>query len=249
MTNLFSLENKTILITGASSGIGKATSIICSELGANLIVLGRNEIKLNNTLLQLNGSTHSSFIGDLNEKVFIEDLVNKCPLLDGIVHSAGIIEYLPSKFYTPEKISKVININYTMPFYFTNLLLKQKKIKNNSSIVFLSSISGVKGGGQAISSYAGSKAALIGTSKIMALEVAKQNIRVNCIAPGMVETEMTEATQKSLSEEAINKDKLKYPLGYGDPKDIANAIVFLLSDASRWITGTTLIIDGGFSCN
>jgi len=248
MIDYFSLKDKIILVTGASSGIGREISIQCSNYGAKLVITGRNIHELNRTFSSLNGDNHIQIAGDITSHDFINNLVAGSPQLDGIVHSAGIIEYIPIKFNTVEKINSILGVNYTMPVYLSELLLKKRKVNNNASIVFLSSISGLIGGGLAIGSYAGSKAALIGTSKIMALELAKLGIRVNCLAPGMVKTEMTETARKNLSEEALKKDEAKYPLGYGMPSDVASSAIFLLSNASRWITGTAIVLDGGLSC-
>jgi NAD(P)-dependent dehydrogenase (short-subunit alcohol dehydrogenase family) len=245
--NPFTLENKTILITGASSGIGKETAIECSKLGANVIITGRNEERLIETFNLLVGNNHKFYQLDLNSEDKIQDFLNSLPKLDGIAHSAGILESIPFSFTNSEKLAKIMKVNFEMPFTMTQSLIKTKKINKQSSIVFVSSLSGISTIASGISAYSASKGAICASVRVMAFELASKNIRVNSVCPGMVKTEMN-IENNSLSEEQLKEDELRnYPLGYGTPIQVAQTIVFLLSNASSWITGTNMVIDGGAS--
>lgn len=244
MYNPFSLKDKTILVTGASSGIGKATAIECSKLGANLIISARDSERLEKTFIELEGENHKMIICDiLNEKQAL-NLISDIEQLDGVVLCAGISETVLTNFATRDKMLKTFEINFFANVEFLRLLLKNKKVKKGSSIVTLASIGGVEsidiGGGV----YGASKAALASWMKFLALELAPKKIRVNSICPGMVWTPMNDPT--ALTKEQLLEDEKKYPLKrYGLPQDIAWACVYFLSDASQWVTGTNFIIDGG----
>jgi NAD(P)-dependent dehydrogenase (short-subunit alcohol dehydrogenase family) len=245
--NPFTLENKTILVTGASSGIGKETAIECSRLGANVIITGRNKERLIETFNLLVGNNHKFYQLDLNSEHKIQDFLNSLPKLDGIVHSAGILESIPFSFTNSEKLEKIMKVNFEIPFTITQNLIKTKKINKQSSIVFVSSLSGISTIASGISAYSASKGAICASVRVMAFELASKNIRVNSVCPGMVKTEMN-IENSSLSEEQLKEDELRnYPLGYGTPIQVAQTIVFLLSNASSWITGTNMVIDGGAS--
>lgn len=247
MTNPFTLEGKTILITGASSGIGKQIALSTSNMGASLLVTGRNSNRLNNTLQQLHaGQQHEAVAADLNNIVDIEHIVNITKPLDGLVLCSGIMKTLPFKFVTPEELSNIMLTNFNAPVLLLNKLLRAKKLKKNASIVFISSIGGNVIGTKGNSMYSASKGAINAIQKVLALELAAQGIRVNNISPGMVKTEMWESGE-TITNEQLMEDEKKYPLGYGEPIDVANASTYLLSDASKWITGITLVLDGGFS--
>ena len=242
---VFHLHNKTILITGASSGIGQQTAINISEMGGTVILTGRNSENLNRTLSLLKGDNHKIISADLlidNER---NELIEKLPQLDGIVHSAGTVNPFPIKFIDQTKINETLNINYEIPVLLMAGILRKKKLNAKASIVFLSSISGQhphKGGAL----YASSKAAIEAFSKVVALETYPQGIRSNCISPAMVKTPMYEVAEKGMSKESMDEHVKQYPLGVGYSEDIANSIIFLLSDASRWITGINITLDGGF---
>ncbi len=247
MYNPFSLKNKTILVTGASSGIGKATAIECSKMGAHLIIIGRNKKKLDETSRLLEGINHSQITGDLTNPDFIDELTNQLTPLDGIVNSAGITSPLPFKFINKQNIDHIFSINFNAPALLTKSLVKYKKIKNGGAIVFVSSISGVLTTYYGNTIYSASKGAINGLAKGMALELAKQNIRVNTVIPAMIETNLLDDID-TVSQEEMNKDAENYPLQrYGKPEEVAHAIIYLLSDASRWTTGTNLLIDGGLT--
>ena len=243
--NPFSLHRKIILVTGASSGIGRETAIQCSKMGAKVIATGRNANRLNETLEALEGNGHQSIIADLISELSI--IVDLLPVLDGVVHSAGIISISPFIHLQEEELQNIMNVNFFSPVLLTQKLIKNKKINKNSSIVFVSSLAGNVVASKGNSAYSASKSAVSGIVKVLALELASRHVRVNSIMPGMVKTELMNSFLDTLTPEQLADDEKKYPLGYGMPHDVANAAIYLLSDASRWITGTSLILDGGFS--
>ena len=244
--NPFSLEGKTILITGASSGIGMETAIQCSKMGATCIITGRDEERLKNTFLQLVGeSEHQLLLADITNEEDVIRLVEKCPMLDGVVNNAGRGKSKPIQFISLTDLNDVYSTNVFGIILLTKHLLKRKKIKKSSSIVFTSSISAYTTA-SGLSAYASSKAALSAYMRTCAIELGVKKIRANAVLPGMVETKLINGG--TYTDEDKNKDVSLYPLGrYGTPKDIANAIIYLLSDASEWVTGIELIIDGGRS--
>lgn len=240
------LSGKNILITGASSGIGQETAIILSLKGASVIITGRNEERLNGTFQNLDrsmGQEHIQIVADLNSDEAIEQLVSKCAPVDGLVCCSGINDKAPIKHVTREKIDKMYGANVYGPMLLVKEIVKQKKINKAASIVFISSISSIYA---TVSNalYASSKGAINSLVKVLALELASKKIRVNSIMPGMVRTNMINAY--GLSEEEMEAVIKGYPLGrIGEPEDIANAVSFFLSDASSWITGAQLVVDGG----
>lgn len=242
----FKLEGKNILITGASNGIGKAIAELAASLGANLILTGRDSVRLNEVKETIEGANHLTVVGDLTDAGVLESLVNEIDSLDGIVHSAGIVKPLPIQFLKREKIEEVAGINFYVPVELNRLLFKQKKINKGASLVFISSISShhpFKGGAV----YSSFKAALETYSKSIAIEMAHKNVRSNCIKAGLVETNIMEVTANAASRDSLEAHRKQYPLGFGKPIDVANAVVFLLSDASKWITGTEIVLDGGLT--
>ena len=243
MTNPFSLSGKTILITGASSGIGKSTAIACSEMGATVIITGRNEERLAETFSQLAGEGHLQIIADLNNEEEIVRLVDCVPPLDGCVSNAGVGRKDPIAFIKRENLLSVLETNTIAPVLLIRYLSKKKKLNKNASIVFTESISGVYSVDVGNSIYSISKSALDGFMKNAAIELASKGIRVNGICPGMVETPIN----SGYTEEQRNADLANYPLKrYGKPEEIAYGIVYLLSDAAAWTTGVNLKIDGGY---
>lgn len=242
--NPFSLEGKTLLITGASSGIGQATAIECSKLGAKVIITARNEERLKETLSKMEGEGHQFFIAEQTNTEEVMNLVSELPQLNGVVLCAGKGMTLPFPFCTREKYDEIFNVNYFAPVELLRLLVKKKKLVQNSSVVFVSSIGGIKSFSLGNGVYGASKAAINSTMKFCARELAAKKIRVNSINPGMVNTKLIKGG--AISEEQHQLDMLKYPLKrYGEPEEIAYGIIYLLSDASAWVTGHALIIDGG----
>ena len=245
MISTFGLSGKTILITGASSGIGKQTAIIASHMGADVIITGRDKQRLDETYSQLAQGNHKAIPADLKNQQELERLIADLPKLNGFVVSSGTIKTVPFNFINLNDMRDLMEINYEIPVLMTKMLLSKRILQNNSSIVFISSIGGTVIGTIGNALYSGSKGALSGIAKVIALENASKGIRVNCVAPGMVRTPLLK--KMNISEEQLQEDEKQYPLGYGNPEDVANACIFLLSDASRWITGINLIVDGGFS--
>lgn len=241
--NPFSLEGKTVLVTGASSGIGQATAIECSKMGAKVIITGRNKQRLEETFAQMVGEGHMKIVADLNEQSDIDALVDASPVLDGLVNNAGRGKSKPVNFLKLEDLQDVYQTNLFGVALLTKGLLKKKKLAKGSSIVFTSSISSyMTAAGLAI--YASSKAALCGYMRTCAIELGVKGIRSNSVLPGMVETKLINSG--TYTDEDKQKDLNLYPLGrYGKPLDIAYGIIYLLSDASSWVTGSELVIDGG----
>lgn len=247
MNNSFDLTGRNILVTGASSGIGRQCCVVIAACGARVTATGRDQERLRKTLGLLEGGGHASIQADLTSAVQCGELVAKAPQLDGIVHCAGVHKYVPLRFVTEKFLREMMAVNYEAPLMLTQSLLKQKFIKPGASIVFTASLAAlVAVKGNAV--YSSSKAALIAAARVMALELAGQRIRVNCIAPGMVRTPMAEQMATTVSAEQMAEHEKQYPLGFGSPEDVANVVVFLLSTGSQWITGQTLVVDGGFSC-
>lgn len=245
--NPFSLEGKTVLVTGASSGIGRTTAIECSKMGASVIITARNEERLKATLESLStefGQTHQMVLADLSSEEGVNALVDELPHLDGVSLNAGIVKTLPVKFINKDDLTEVLNVNMMGPILLAQRLLKKKKITKGSSVVFTSSIGGVMISTVGNTMYGVSKGGLNAFMKGMALEMASIGIRSNSVNPGFVATNILSAG--TISEEDLKKNVAAYPLGrFGKPEDIAYAIIYLLSDASSWVTGHTLVIDGG----
>ena len=244
--NPFSLEGKTILVTGASSGIGKATAIECSKMGAKLVITGRNEERLRETFEQLEGDGHVQIIAELTNDDDVKRLVADCPQLNGLVLCAGRGMTLPLQFCTKEKYNSVFEVNFFAPAEVLRLLTKCKKLIKGASVVVVSSLAGLFKGriSPGNGSYGASKAAITSIAMYAARELASKRIRVNVVHPAMVNTPLINGG--ALTQEQKNADMAKYPLGrYGEPNDIAHGIIYLLSDASSWVTGHSLVIDGG----
>jgi len=240
------LSGKKILVTGASAGIGKKIALLLAKSGAILILAGRNSDRLQETLNEIGGTGNISYTGDLSLDSSINELASICPTLDGVVHNAGMIKTCPVSFISREDLLSVFNINFFSPVLLTKALLSQKKVNKSASIVFMSSIGGNLIGTPGLGIYGSTKSAMIGMAKVMAIELSPKKIRVNCICPGMVDTDIL-AHGNIITNEQLDIDKKKYPLGYGNPGDVAETCLFLLSDGSKWMTGSSLILDGGFS--
>jgi len=246
MYNPFSLENKTILVTGASSGIGKSIALESAKMGASVIITGRNEERLNQTFELLEGNNHQKIVCDLQSEENIRELSTQLPELNGIVHAAGIGKTLPFQFVSSKELDKIFDVNFFAPTLLSQMIVKTKKIAKDASIVFISSIDGPVTAHIGNSMYTASKGAITAMAKNMAVDLAQKKIRVNCISPGMVETPLIHAGD--ITQEQLDLDMKLYPLKrYGKPEEIAYAAVYFLSDASAWTTGANLIIDGGFT--
>lgn len=247
----FSLVGKRILITGASSGIGRSTSVLCSMMGATVILLGRDADRLNETGSMMYGSNHKILSVDLlcyNEvERSISELISTTGKLNGVINCAGISTTLPFSTIKPDKMELFLKTNVVGAMNLTRIAVKKDHFsEEGGSIIFISSVMGLVGeSGKSL--YSVTKGAIDAGVRSLAIELATRKIRVNSISPGVVETPMSANAVYSRSEESVNKIKNLHPLGLGRPEDIANACVYLLSDASRWITGTNLVVDGGYT--
>jgi NAD(P)-dependent dehydrogenase (short-subunit alcohol dehydrogenase family) len=248
----FNLKGKNIIVTGASSGIGSQCAISCSRMGANVVLFGRNKERLSETLKGMdNIANHSVCSVDLLEYERVEEIIKEFVQhngkINGLVNCAGISTTLPLKMITPQKMDDFFHSNVNSSINITKLAAKQVSFsEDGGSIIFISSVMGVVGeSGKTL--YAMTKGALIAASKSLAIELAGRKIRVNCISPGVVETPLSQKSAYSQNEESLNKIKSYHPLGFGNTEDVANACIYLLSDASKWITGINLIVDGGYS--
>ena len=241
--NPFSLEGKNILITGASSGIGKGIAIACSKMGANVIINGRNEMRLQETMTEMEGDFNHLIAADLCNLSQLSGMVEEVPKLDGIVHCAGIGQRVLCKQLQETDIDSVMNINFKAPVMLQTEILKQKKINSGASVVFIASIASWSPS-FGNSMYSASKGAIVSYSNCLALELASRRIRVNCISPAMVWTDLI--TKDGIDIEALKEDEKKYPLKrYGTPEDIAGLVLYMLSDVSSWMTGSNVKISGG----
>lgn len=243
--NPFTLKGKTILVTGASSGIGRGIAIACSKMGASVIINGRNEQRLAETLREMRGEENLSLIADLSQTDAVAIMVRQLPKLDGVVHCAGIGQRILCKQLQESDLDNMMDVNFKAPVMFQTELLRQKKINKGASIVFIASIAyDFPTIGNAM--YCASKGAVISYANCLALELAPRLIRVNCILPAMIWTDLI--YKGGITEEELKEDEKKYPLKrYGKPEDVANLSVYLLSDASAWMTGSSIKLTGGIS--
>jgi NAD(P)-dependent dehydrogenase (short-subunit alcohol dehydrogenase family) len=241
----FSLSGKRILITGASSGIGRAIAVACSEMGADLIITGRSIDELQHTLSLMSGDGHQMIKADLTNESELEFLVDSITSVDGFVCNAGVNTRMLTHYIKQAEMDRIMQINLIAPILLTKKLLKNKKINNVASIVFISSIA-VSHSSIGDGIYSATKGGLNSFSKVLALELAGKGIRVNTVQPGMIRTKMIE--NGPLSEADYAKDEKQYPIGrYGTPQEVAYAAVYLLSDQTKWMTGSDLVLDGGRS--
>ena len=246
MANPFSLEGKTILITGAASGIGRATAKECANMGAILALMDLNAEGLESVKAELCDERVLTFAVDLTDYELLCNTVSQLPKLDGVFSNAGIVKSLMAKFSGKEDMEKIFEVNTFSHINLVQQLISLKKLNKGASIVFTSSMSGVFAGLAGGSLYGATKAALVGYTKALAIELAPRGIRVNTIHPGMIETPLTKGT--SLSQDVLDEDAKNYPLGrYGKPEEVAYAVIYLLSDATVWMTGSQLLLDGGYS--
>jgi NAD(P)-dependent dehydrogenase (short-subunit alcohol dehydrogenase family) len=243
--NPFDLTGKSILVTGASSGLGRQCAITASNHGASVIITGRNQQRLLETYEQLSGSGHHWLLADLTIEMDIDTLVRQLPQLNGVVYSTGISDLSPARYIKAEDIAKTFDISFNASVLLTSQLLAKKKLEKNAcSLVFISTISTrypFVGGAM----YISAKAALESYAKVLALELAPKGIRSNSISPAFVRTPMLDDTAEKYSNEAVKKIEEQQLLGLGEPEDVANTVVFFLSDAARWITASNLIVGGG----
>ncbi|MFA6922350.1 MAG: SDR family oxidoreductase [Gallionella sp.] len=247
MFNPMDLTGKRILVTGASSGIGRACAILAGQLGASVVLVARDETRLAETVGQMPGGEHMLMSFDLKELDRYEELFVRCASgqkLNGIVHAAGIGPAMPIQSVSLATMREVMNINY---FAFMELVkwFSKKKYSSGGSVVGVSSVSG-SAGWQGVSLYSGSKGAMDSSVRSLAIELAPKKIRVNSVVPSCIRTTMNDESISVGSDEAAKQILAKQPLGLGEPEDVANAVAFLLSDAAKFITGTQLVVDGGY---
>jgi NAD(P)-dependent dehydrogenase (short-subunit alcohol dehydrogenase family) len=252
MFNLVDLSNKHIVITGASSGIGREVALLVNKLGAKVSLIGRKKDLLESLIQDLQGGENQFYEFDVTKFNEIDSLISRIVatngLIDGFVHSAGIEMTRPLKMLKVEHYREVFDINTISALEITKSITKNSNISTNASIIYISSIVGILGQ-PGKTAYSASKGALIAAAKCLALELAPKGIRVNTILPALVETEMSSKILASLSEEGKNNVLKMHPLGFGKPIDIANSAAFLLSSAAKWITGSEFLIDGGYSAS
>lgn len=241
--NPFALQGKRILITGASSGIGRSVALNVARQEGEVYICGRNELRLKETFDLLPGAYHQMFVGDLTQESYLSKLSESLPALDGIVHCAGIGHRKICKQIQASDVDEVMNINFKSPVLLQAALLAKKKVSKDASIVFIASKAASSPSiGNAV--YSASKGAIISYAKCLALELASRGIRVNCISPAMVWTDLILAG--GISREELEEAQLKYPLKrYGKPEDVACLVIYLLSNASSWMTGSNLDLTGG----
>ena len=252
MYNPYSLEGKTILVTGASSGIGKATAIECAKLGASVVITARNEVRLKSVLAELDttrGQTHQMKIADIATDEGLDALITALPVVDGVSSNAGIaLGNSPIKFIGEEQMHSLMQTNTYSHVLLAKLLFKKKVINKYGSIVFTASIGGTVSYGPGNTLYGMSKNALLAFAKYAAIEFAPRGIRVNCVSPGMIETSLINLDALTEEDKAIDADKYLLKR-YGKPEEVARTTAFLLGDASSFITGTVIVVDGGYSVN
>jgi 3-oxoacyl-[acyl-carrier protein] reductase len=251
MKNPMSLAGKAILVTGASAGIGQSTSILLSELGAVVTLVGRNESRLQQTLPSLSGGGHRVSLFDLQSTEAIagwfSQLVAEQGPFDGLVHCAGTGPMIPIRMFSSAEAENVMRINVLSAMALTQAFAHRKAHQPKASIVFVASVAGLAGVA-ARTTYSASKGALIAFARSAAMELARSGMRVNCVAPAYVETAMFEESLKTMTADQIqNLIQTTQPLGLGSPLDVAHAIAFLLAETGRWITGSVLTVDGGYT--
>ncbi len=248
--NPFDLSGRYILVTGASSGIGRETAVLLSQLGARLILTARSEERLAQTASLLHGGSHRAEPFDLARAdeipKWLARIAGETGPLHGIVHAAGKQAATPARFLSEAKIDDLIKTNLSSALMLARAFTQKTCYAPGGSLVFLSSIMALAGK-PALSVYAATKGALIAMTKSLAVELAPQRLRVNCVAPGFVATEMLEEVRAVLTEEQMLALENAHPLGFGTPRDVAHAVAFLLADTARWITGSTLVLDGGYT--
>lgn len=245
MINPFSLEGKIILVTGASSNIGRQIAVKCSEMGAKVIATARNEERLKETLGKMTGEGHHIVQSDLSEAEQISALVAQLPELDGVIMCAAIFRTTPIRNNRRKYTEEMFQTNTFANIDLVQLLLKSRKIKDGGSILFISSVAAYRPyAGNAL--YSATKGAINSFCQVLAIEQGNKKIRANCVSPGIIQNDK-EIQDWAVTQEELDKEEARFPLGFGHTEDIAYAAVYMMSDASKWVTGTNMIVDGGQS--
>jgi len=247
---MLELNDQTIIISGASSGIGRSCAIRCSEQGAKVALLGRDETRLKESLSKLSGEGHKIYCQDLTEYDRLKDLVSRVVedlgVISGFIHSAGIEIVLPLKLSEPHHFERAFAVNVISGFELTKHMIKKKNIDpDGASIIYVSSVMGITGQ-PTKTVYSATKGALISGARSLAVELARYKIRVNCVSPAVVKTGMSQAMMDKATSEAVEEIMKSHPLGIGQPIDVADTCVFLLSESAKWITGSNIVVDGGY---
>lgn len=235
----FSMVDKTVLVTGASSGLGRHIAVTLARRGARLVITGRDVERLRATYADLPGNGHVQVVADLTLAADRDRLVQAAGSLNGVVHCAGLQKHCPVRQLSESLMTEMYQVNFLAPIMLTQRLLQASAVAQQGSIIFMLSTA-AHIGTRGLGPYSAMKAGLLGMIKCLALEQAKRKIRVNGISPSVIATPMWDAHQTLLEEQ-----KSRHPLGLGRPDDVANGVVYMLSDASRWVTGTSLVMDGG----
>lgn len=247
MYNPYSLKGKTILVTGASSGIGRTVAVECSKMGATVIAVARNEQRLQETLSMMMPGNHNYCICDLTDSESVDKMIVEIPVIDGLVNNAGIGIVKPLKFINETDFTTLLKADTIAPIILLQKMIKKKKISKGGSVVFTSSMAALGGVTNGNSMYVACKGAISSFVLNAALELGPQNIRVNAVCPAMINTPLVHDGDTE-NEEHLKEMEKEYPLRkFGEPEDVAWAMIYLLSDAARWITGTNMVVDGGFS--
>ncbi len=250
MLNPLNLSGKNVMVTGASSGIGKGIAILLSKIGANIIMVARNEERLKEVLTELEPGNHSYYLYDLNNPdgigTMVDDVCSEGLKLNGLVHSAGTSRTVPLQYLNLNDLKDIMSVNFYSFIELAKHFSRRKNNDNGGSIVAISSISS-KVGARGLTAYSASKGALDSAIKPLALELAPKGIRINSVAPGMIQTQLYDGLKQIVNSGALEDNlKKRQVMGIGEPEDVAHAVAFLLSDASRFITGTSMIVDGGY---
>ena len=252
MLHPLDLTGRSYLVTGASSGIGRETCVLLAELGARVALLARDETRLRETLATMLPGAHHVEVCDLEATATLPARLTALAAhfgpLDGLVHCAGLLATVPLRAREPEDIARTLRVNLESALLLAKGFRQRSVRAPAASIVFLASVAGLTGvAGRA--DYCASKGGIIALTRSLAAEFARENIRVNCLAPAWVETEMTRAALDALPPDAVSALRARHLLGLGQPRDIAHAAAFLLAETARWITGTTLVVDGGYTAH